>query len=401
MLWWTLRQLKSDDPNKRRRAAKKLGEVKDLQAVEPLVTALKDEYITVQLEAVRALGQIGDARAVEPLVAALKKMDIDIVILDAAAEALIKIGDRRAVEPLIVALLKRFSMGKPEARALKKAVEALRQIDASWLKSEAARATIPLLVATLSNKSFDVRGVVAEVLEKIDPNWAKSEAAKAAIPEIMAKLRVAVLIDRESYVLKYASEVLKIIDPNWAKTKAARAGIPAFVAALRTGDQQVREIAAGALVQVGQAAVGPLIEALKDIELRCHAARILGEIGDAQAAEPLAQLLVQDSMNIDATMAAVGYGLVKIAKAAVMPLVMQACEKRYTERVIRVLQRVLEQAPADATSQDLQEVIRLNDVLEIRESQGCGPPSWIEIPIDCSQVRQLARQELIRRGLEA
>jgi len=37
MLWWTLRQLKSNNPKTRKRAVQKLGEVKDPRVVESLV----------------------------------------------------------------------------------------------------------------------------------------------------------------------------------------------------------------------------------------------------------------------------------------------------------------------------------------------------------------------------
>ena len=53
----------------REASAKALGEIENRQAVEPLITRLKEEEsIPVILEIVRALGRIGDPGAVEPLV---------------------------------------------------------------------------------------------------------------------------------------------------------------------------------------------------------------------------------------------------------------------------------------------------------------------------------------------
>mgnify|MGYP003881496055 CR=1 FL=1 len=83
-------------------------------AVEPLITALKDENRYVQTMAAEALGKIGDQRAVEPLITALKDVLKDeddserylvsqSVVAFAAAEALSQIG-KPAVEPLISAL---------------------------------------------------------------------------------------------------------------------------------------------------------------------------------------------------------------------------------------------------------------------------------------------------------
>jgi HEAT repeat protein len=59
-LWWTVLQLKWGNPQTRYRAAEKLGEAKDLQAVEPLVAALQHADERVRIGAC-ALGEIKDA----------------------------------------------------------------------------------------------------------------------------------------------------------------------------------------------------------------------------------------------------------------------------------------------------------------------------------------------------
>ena len=70
--------------------------------MEPLITALKDEYEEVRYQAARALGNMKDARAVEPLIAALNEENPGV--RTEAAKALGEIGDAWAVEPLIEAL---------------------------------------------------------------------------------------------------------------------------------------------------------------------------------------------------------------------------------------------------------------------------------------------------------
>ncbi len=110
-------------------AARALGQIGDVRAVEPLIRLLKDEEASVRGAAVRALGEIGDERAVEPLIGMLSdRQGISMGAVDAmgeiggvrvvdlliemlsdtamwprwhAARALGKIGDTRAVEPLI------------------------------------------------------------------------------------------------------------------------------------------------------------------------------------------------------------------------------------------------------------------------------------------------------------
>src|SRR6266700_1782555 len=157
MLWWTLRRLRSRNPEERRLAAQELRWSRSAEAIEPLIIALKDsdwrvrrgagealetlkykppdqsqkavmhiafqrwneavalgsvaiepfigvfndpeEY--VRTAAAEALGKIGST-AVEPLLAALN--DANGYVRSAAAEALGQIGDVRAVEPLIAAL---------------------------------------------------------------------------------------------------------------------------------------------------------------------------------------------------------------------------------------------------------------------------------------------------------
>ena len=71
-------------------------------AVEPLVTALKDQDISIRLGAARALGAIKDDGALEPLMVALKDENASVRMW--AAEALGEIKDNRAVEPLMTAL---------------------------------------------------------------------------------------------------------------------------------------------------------------------------------------------------------------------------------------------------------------------------------------------------------
>lgn len=116
MLWWTIRQLRSQNPKTREQAAKKLafGKSKPESAVGPLINALKDANEDVRWWAVVALGDIGDARAVEPLLEILQpridgdktkyqpmKEHHDDTFTGILIEALGSIGDKRAVESII------------------------------------------------------------------------------------------------------------------------------------------------------------------------------------------------------------------------------------------------------------------------------------------------------------
>ncbi len=99
MLYWILRQTRSEQWEKRSEAAAKLGESGDPRAVEPLIDLLQDRNISVLREAVLALGKIGHASAVEPL---LELVDHKYrSVRRSVAMALGGIGDVRAVEPLL------------------------------------------------------------------------------------------------------------------------------------------------------------------------------------------------------------------------------------------------------------------------------------------------------------
>jgi HEAT repeat protein len=64
--------LNDGNPAVRRSAAETLGELEEVQAVEPLIRALKDSDTDVRVHVACALGMIGDLSAMAPLTYALK-----------------------------------------------------------------------------------------------------------------------------------------------------------------------------------------------------------------------------------------------------------------------------------------------------------------------------------------
>ncbi len=132
-----INQLQGRDPGVRGEAARKLGDLKDSRAVEPLVAILKkdknrevrwsaedalvniggpsveplmkmlkDDSWRARRRAVRTLGKIKDPRAIEPLVA-LMKTDDDCYVRKYAARAIGEINDPRINGILIPALKKK------------------------------------------------------------------------------------------------------------------------------------------------------------------------------------------------------------------------------------------------------------------------------------------------------
>ena len=78
--------------------------------------------------------------------------------------------------------------------------------------------------------------------------------------------------------------------------------------ALRDGDWQVREVAIEALGQVGSPAVETLIKLLRDWDVRKYAIGALGKIRDERVLDPLMQQLKNDEFKDDAINALVELG---------------------------------------------------------------------------------------------
>jgi hypothetical protein len=93
-----IEDLKNEDIRVRNAAAKALGNIGDLRAVDSLIGALSDKAAFVRCAAAEALGKIGDQRAVDSLIEATK--DEDNLVRKSAVTALGQIGDGRAFDAL-------------------------------------------------------------------------------------------------------------------------------------------------------------------------------------------------------------------------------------------------------------------------------------------------------------
>ena len=87
------------------------------------------------------------------------------------------------------------------------------------------------------------------------------------------------------------------------------------------------------------------------------------------------------------------------------PLVEIANDPHWCANAVNVLRQVLEAYAATVPTEDLCAVVGLTKVVQIRVNPHyCAndpdSPNHFEEEVDCSLVKQLARQELIRRGLE-
>ena len=129
-------------------------EIKDSRAVEPLITALKDENSLVRVLAALALGEIKDSRAVEPLILALKGKDSDVRLN--VARALKELNwQAKSEEEQIAYLIAILKDNETEGR---KAIEALAKI---------GKPAVEPLILALKDEDTDVRVNAAGALGKI------------------------------------------------------------------------------------------------------------------------------------------------------------------------------------------------------------------------------------------
>ena len=374
-----VRNLESKDRYTRKRATYSLGQLKDEQAVKPLVKALgdPDSYVqeagihalqlrgaaavepllqalasenqNQQKNAAQVLGWLGERVAVEPLLQMLRSDSTEV--LEAVAEALGRIGDTRAVAPLKRALkdpnpgLRRVileALGQlGDARSLDLFIQALQSRNKSLQRTAAealgrigdARAVEPLIEAL---RLWSVREVAAKALGQLGDARALEALAEIALREGL-----------EASTKKAAVEAL-------AQLGDARAVKP-LIYALGDPLGDVRKPARKALERWGEGALAEAMwEALQGLP------RALVEMEDPRAVKPLVRLLLRgNETEVERAAQALGQ-MGALAAPALEPLqfrlqhegfyseVKPACRKalRQIEEALRAGPTELEAAPA-------------------------------------------------------
>src|SRR5438445_1719831 len=84
--------------------------------------------------------------------------------------------------------------------------------------------------------------------------------------------------------------------------------IPHLITALRDAEWNVREAAEDALTQIGSPAVEPLIKALREYQIRKYVIKVLGRIKDERVLDPLFAQLRNEEFKDAATQALVEVG---------------------------------------------------------------------------------------------
>lgn len=332
--------------NVRQAAARALGEIGDVQAIESLVTALKNGYVCQA--AADALVKIGVA-SVGPLVATLATLENDYV-REVAAEALAKIG-LSAVGPLVAALEDKHAQ-QTAAYALyklgwKPGAGETDEISAIyWIANNQWQNCIEIgtpalgpLTDALEDKREDVRQAIASALDKL--GW------QPGIDEASARYYI---------TKKLWHKCIEIGEP----------AVEALITVLEDRDRLACRDAAWALGEIGDArAVQPLVKALgykhyphfpfETAFIRQNIVLALGKIGDAQAVEALISAL-EDDWFVVRRNAVIALGLIGDTRAT-EPLI-RTLHKDRNWRVGLISYIVLKQIPGILLSEvDVQQLV--------------------------------------------
>jgi HEAT repeat protein len=345
-----------------------LQKLKSRTKVWLTVRRLKSGRVAIRASAVRRFidwsnygrRDVDVALAVGPLCEALQDRDTNVGEL--AARALLQIADKRAVSPLCEALQ-----------------------DSHWQVRTAAAKALGAI--------GDTRAVEALCFSlDSECKWHSMEA-------------------RDSFVFNAIRALGDIAD--------ARA-VGALCSQLSSDHAETRGAAAAALGQIGDArAVDALCAALNypatrrdhfnndADDARGSAARALGRIGDDRAVDPLCAALV-DPLSAEGLDSAVrerrrqaAWGLGKLVDPrAIDPLceALRDDDLEVRRKSLEALSEILSKSLNKASSESLKRVAGIKGIVIEMASDGEGFfGGWIST--DCTQVTQLAHQELVRRKL--
>lgn len=365
-----VRQLGWEDRRARRWAAFALGIVGAPSAVAPLAERLGDNRSEVRKAAAQALGAIGDSSALNPLKRGMASRDPET--RSAIAEALGAVGGEGAADALIAAIedenevvqlaaiesLRRIG-GLRSGRGLRRVFESAKK------KAVSETAAAALKSISYSPANAEERALAAVLAGDFPAAVTEGKAATEALVEALGS--------RDALRRRQAAEALGVIRPEQA--------VQSLLKVLKDYDCSVRETAADALAKIGSPALDGLISSLDspDSIVERLVARILGQIGDARSVAALA-----DAISRNRTATSAYPEPLEVVRAAA-----DALTSIFNASIFKVNQNDLERAAS-------------------------VPDAWLEHPegeslegrrperaVDCTPVRELARQELTRRELKS
>lgn len=342
--------------------------------------------------------------AVEPLIGILVDFTLtnhDYGETEAAAKALGKIGDARAIEPLTAMLRAKTPAVRESAfkaleglGAINDTQRAVRAVaNHNWDEAVSlGSAAVEPLIGVFADNNAEVRKSAAEAILKL--------ADEQAI-----KLLIRVLRDQNINARQTAAEVLGKLGDS----RAFDPLILAFNDANPHGDwgggrvfsiekSKEREIIVSALIRLGDPrAARPLAAALWE-EKHIASSWFYRDMREEPLQKPQRALLAvvyqqfEDARDLGAS--------------AIKPLIEVSSFWQKGQAVVDALQQILEKEANEIDADDLRALVGLQNVTQtyVREyGDEHGDVEWreqVNKDVDTSLLKQLARQELKRRGLE-
>jgi len=298
--------LSDPDPDLRGKAAEALGSIGDARATGALIPLLSDPDGTVRLQAIWALGKIRDPRATAQIVHCLSDADPEIKV--AAIWALGMIGDQYATVVLRQKLLDRHRGIRAKAAESLEAcrwrpcdrretgIFALARRD--WKEvSRNARAMIDVLIWALNDEHFDVRMHAAKTLGETKSRYAVQHLRQALDDPVEAVSYEAAAALGEIGNARAVQALVHGLESNFLSTRKVAAGaLDRLRWKPKTLYHRILHLSAKddwiGLVQLKWHGVDPLTRELQERQVaeRADIAEALKIIGNL-ATEPLIKLL--------------------------------------------------------------------------------------------------------------
>jgi len=294
-----------------------LGNIKDERAVMPLIDALKINIMAIRTNAVTALGTIKDKRAVLPLIQILENPKEDDAIRVSAITALASIGDFSATGAIMTALkdnsisLRQNAVVAAGTLAIKEPVDILIGIVKNQNELFALRASAAESLGKIGDKK--AIGVLTERLA--DPN--ESDTVWIKIAEAVGKLKAPTIpawveqraIDTWEPVTVRNAAMMALSGTGGGKDFAT------VLEMLENATLEIRYGSAIALGNSGRKdAVQPLITRLQkegEEAVRDYIVTALGNIADPSSEQALIKSFKEDATASVKNLAAISLGYVK------------------------------------------------------------------------------------------
>ena len=178
-----IKQLSSDDPEKRLEAVKVLGTSKNSKATDYLIKAVGDPDVRVQAKAIQMLGDMRASESTMVLVQCLTLRTTDANMKQLVLASLGKIGDVRAVPPVIELLQREsdaatrgtaiFALGEIGAPESAGVVERIAQTDEDPAVRRVANEAKSKIEAHNTTISGDAQGPSEVFLKPSNPRQAR------------------------------------------------------------------------------------------------------------------------------------------------------------------------------------------------------------------------------------